>query len=489
MTRGATLFAFSLLALALVLTHAPFVKLPYFWDEMGQFVPAALDIYHDGAWVPHSTVPNAHPPGVMAYLAATWRIFGYSIPATRLAMLLLASLAVVATWLLSQRLSPAWYFVPVVLLLCDPLFYMQSMMAQLDMPATVFTLLALLLFFQNRHAWAALACVALVLTKETGVLLPLILGGALWLDRPSRRSAAWYALPLPALAVWFFILWRATGQLFGDAGFTHYNIAYALNPVRAAVSLVRRFYYLFLADFRWVGSFAILLAWRRSRIFHARPWKIVWAFIAAHTFLVSVLGGAELERYLLPVIPLLYIAMAAAWSSMPVFAGRLAFAAVSAGLLLGLFVNPPFPFPYENNLAMVDFVDLQRDAARFLERAYPNQAIYTAWPLTQALRDPEFGYVDRKMAVTETSDLRDSTLEAIDPRAVDILVLYSRTWEPDWGVLQWPLVRDFLARYYEYRPQMTAEQVRQRFGLVPIRRWDRGGQWLEVYARTPAPAA
>ena len=33
-------------------------------------------------------------------------------------------------------------------LLCDPLFYTQGMMAQLDMPAMLFTVLALLLFFE-----------------------------------------------------------------------------------------------------------------------------------------------------------------------------------------------------------------------------------------------------------------------------------------------------------------------------------------------------
>ena len=58
------------LALFVLLSHATFLKLPFFWDELGQFVPAALDIFRDGAWIPHSTVPNVHPPGVMAYLAA-----------------------------------------------------------------------------------------------------------------------------------------------------------------------------------------------------------------------------------------------------------------------------------------------------------------------------------------------------------------------------------------------------------------------------------
>src|ERR1700734_1770927 len=93
------------IAMLVFLAHLPYLALPYFWDELGQFVPAALDIFHDGAWIPHSTVPNAHPPAVMAYLALIWRIVGYSIPATRVAMLVLAAAGVVFTLALGRQMS------------------------------------------------------------------------------------------------------------------------------------------------------------------------------------------------------------------------------------------------------------------------------------------------------------------------------------------------------------------------------------------------
>jgi 4-amino-4-deoxy-L-arabinose transferase-like glycosyltransferase len=481
------LFFFVSFALVVLLTHAPYFDLPYFWDELGQFVPAALDILHDGAWVPHSTVPNAHPPGVMAYLAVVWKICGYSIVATRAAMLLLATLGVLATFLLGIQLcrglggAPA--LVPVLLLLLDPLFYMQSMMAQLDMPAMLFTVTALLLFLQDRHRAAALACTALVLCKETGALLPLILGAALLFDRDRVKYAAYYVAPFLVLAMWFYVLWRATGQLFGDAGFTHYNLGYALHPVRATLCFIRRIYYLFIDDFRWIGSIAILLAWKRTRIFSNRAWKITWLFLGAHVVMVSVLGGAELERYLVPVLPLLYIAMAAAWSAVRPLWRNVGLAVASAGLLAGMFFNPPYPFPFENNLAMADFVELHHNAAEFLERSYPNQTIYTAWPLTGALRDPAFGYVERKLVAAETSDFGYSTLNRLDPKGVNVLVLYSRTWEPGWGALQWPLVQRFLRHFYQYEPQMNGLQVQQHFGLTPVRRWTQRGQWVAIYAR------
>ena len=486
--RPATyLLFFGSFALVVFVIHAPYFGLPYFWDELGQFVPSALDIYHDGAWVPHSAVPNAHPPGVMAYLALVWKIFGYSIIATRAAMLVLASLTALFTFLLAIRLCRGLIGPPalaaIVLLLLDPLFYMQSMMAQLDMPAMLFTVLALLLFFEDRHIAAALASTALVLSKETGALLPLILAGSLLMDRPRAKYAVYYLAPFAALAVWFFVLWRTTGQLFGDAGFTHYNLGYALNPVRAALCLIRRIYYLGIDNFRWAGSLAIYLAWKRTRIFSSREWKIAWLFLGAHVVMVSVLGGAELERYLLPVLPLLYIAMGAAFSTLHPVWRNAGLSTVGAGLLIGLFVNPPYPFPFENNLAMVDFVELHRDAAEYLEASYPNRTFYTAWPLTAALRDPAFGYVTKKLATFETSDLGYTTLNRLDPKGVDVLVLYSRTWEPPWSVLHWPVVERFLRHFYLYEPQMNAAQVRDHFGLLQIKRWTQRGQWIEIYGR------
>ena len=77
-------FAFAAILLAM---HWPLLTLPFHWDELGQFVPAALDLYRDGAWVPHSTLPNVHPPGVMLLLALVWKVFGFSILSSRLTML------------------------------------------------------------------------------------------------------------------------------------------------------------------------------------------------------------------------------------------------------------------------------------------------------------------------------------------------------------------------------------------------------------------
>ncbi len=482
------LFFLVLFALIVFFSHAAWMRLPYYWDELGQFVPAALDIFHSGDWIPHSTVPNAHPPGVMAYLAAFWTVAGCSPLATRAAMLLVASVAVLVAFLLAIELcrnvrgAPA--FMAVFLLCVSPLFFAQAMLAQLDMPAMLFTCLALLLFLQDKIRLAALACTALVLVKETGLLVPLLFAAWLFHEK-RRRDAIWFLLPAAALCCWLPFLAHHTGHLFGNTEFTRYNLYYPFHPVRFTFALGRRLYYLFFQDFHWIGTIAILLAWRRG-IFSTRAWRIAWLLIGVHILFLSAVGGAMLERYLLPVLPIVYAAMVAAMSIYP---GPLKVAcqlALLAGLIAGNFWNPPYPFPFENNLAFTDFVELQQTAAEFVARNYPSERIATVWPLTSALSRPEFGYVRRAIPVHSLPDFTASSVDRTEwQRDARVLVFFSRTWEPEWSWTNIELVRKIWRHFYGYEPELTVLEMRSR-PLTPVARWQRRGQSIEVYEASPA---
>src|SRR5579864_6535342 len=68
------------------LLHVPLLQLPYFWDEAGYYVAAARDLLLTGSLIPHTTVSNAHPPLVMAWIALWWKVVGYAPLVTRSAM-------------------------------------------------------------------------------------------------------------------------------------------------------------------------------------------------------------------------------------------------------------------------------------------------------------------------------------------------------------------------------------------------------------------
>jgi hypothetical protein len=344
----------------------------------------------------------------------------------------------------------------------------------------VFFSLALLLFLEGRIVPAALACTVLVTVKETGIIAPVLFGAWLWMEQ-RRREALWFLLPLPPLLIWLMALERSTGHLFGSAAFISYNLWYPLHPVRLSLALVRRLYYLFAGSGHCIGTAAVVLAQRRTTIFRTREWRIACALVAAHVVLVSVLGGAVLERYLLPVLPIVYVGFAAAvWQASVRW--RVAGAATILGALIAAnFVNPPYPFPLENNLAFTDFVELHAEAARYLEARFPEAQIAAIFPLASELRRPDFGYLQRPLHVHEIYNYSAANVAGLGEN-VAVLVLYSETWDP-LGLMRNPRWTAFLQRYYAYEPPVNASQVRVLIGAQLVARWTRHGQWIEIYKR------
>src|SRR5207245_10945756 len=95
---------FVLFSILLIAAHAPLLRLQYFWDEAGYYVPAALDL-SAGSLIPHSTPSNAHPPLVLAWLALCWKLVGFHPAVTRCAMLLLAAFSLLGFFRLALAVS------------------------------------------------------------------------------------------------------------------------------------------------------------------------------------------------------------------------------------------------------------------------------------------------------------------------------------------------------------------------------------------------
>src|SRR3981081_3227522 len=177
---------FSLFFAGLLLLHAPLLRLPYFWDEAGYYIPAARDLFLTGTLIPQSTPSNAHPPLVMAWLALAWHVFGYSTLVTRTAMLAVSAFSLLGLFRLSRvaaNLPVAWATTALVALY--PVYFTQSSMAQVDLPAAGFTFWALAAYIaartpaQEGHLpWKPLLWVSLAaLAKETAILAPPALFG------------------------------------------------------------------------------------------------------------------------------------------------------------------------------------------------------------------------------------------------------------------------------------------------------------------------
>jgi 4-amino-4-deoxy-L-arabinose transferase-like glycosyltransferase len=465
-------------ALFLLLAHLPLVSVPYFWDEAGQFIPASLDLFYSGEIVPHSTVPNVHPPGVMLYLAGVWRLFGYSIVTSRIAMLLIAILAcwcvyrLAADFLCPDRTAAV---MTLVLLCLSPLYFSQSIMTLLDMPAMALTAIAMLLFLRERMVLASIACVALVMVKETGALLPAVLGIVLVREHRWKQSAL-FLIPAIPLIGWLLLLHARSGHWFGNASFAQYNLLYPLNPVRFALALFRRGYYLFIGTGYFIGTFALL----KTRV-DSRAWRVAVIFAVAHVSAMCMIGGAVLERYLLPVLPITLAAFSNALCSLTPRYRNAAFAAMCAASAVCIFVNPIYPFPLENNLAWIDFVDVQHDAAVYLSTHLPAEAtISSAFPFAGCMRRPELGYTVRNFRIEEVPDFTRQSIDSLRGRHIDAFAIFSSTWDP-LGLMGNPRWVAFLEKFYGFEPDLAPDQILAVLGLHAVARFERHGQWIELF--------
>jgi len=481
----APLACFAVSFLFLLITHFPYLRLPYHWDELGYYVPAAREILVSGNVVPRGTPPTVHPPLLLLYLAAAWKLFGFGIPVTRVAMLVVGAATLSAVFVLAGRLAGARAAATaVVLLAVSPPFVTQTMLAHLDLAAAFWTLITLICFVQGRWALCGAAAAALVLTKETGLIIPAALaafaGGA--------RKRLWIlAPPVAALGCWLLQLQSVTGHWLGNPEFARYNLKEALDLARIPLALARRLYQLGFANFHWIATGALIVAGLRRRAPAASLWRPLGACVAGLVALHSVTGGALLLRYLLPALALFYVAAAAAFETLTARMRRAALVVLLAGLAVSNWWNPPYPFAWEDNLALVDFVRLQQRAALWLSEQMPERTVTTAWPMTDALTNPLAGYLQKPLRVRPIENFQSESWATAEAGGLDVVALYSRSWEPEPGWQRWPPAARLLERRFGWRPQRGPQELICRNGMRRVARWESRGQWMEILvASTPA---
>ncbi len=485
---------------ALVALHWNLLALPFYWDEAGYFVPAALDFFRHGLLIPQSTLPTGHTPAVTFYLALAWKIFGYSARVTRVAMLVFAAGTIMSLAKLGRlvvgREAALW---AATLLAVSPLFFAQSSLVQLDLPAALFTTLALVFLLQGRSKLFAVTASLAVLSKETAVvLLPVAWAFAYRRRRESTSRGAWFWLAFPALplAAWVLYFRLAAGFWLGSSGYLQYNLYSTLRPLHIVTAFARRLYQVCFGGFNWVLAGAALIAWRwRRKTGRPAPSEsqkallegdfrfLVAGLVAAYVILLSLLGGAVLARYLLPIFPALYLFFVIEIRRLP-RRTALAVTLASAALFIAAWnINPLYPFPYEDNLAYATFIRLHERAAHFLEARPGDPRILTAWPATDELTHPYLGYVSKPLRVKAVRNFDSGSFRAVRAGSFDLLYLYSRQWQPrpNW-IMEESCRQNLIAKALHCVPQIPPNVLAARYKLRILASWRRGGQWVKIYA-------
>lgn len=500
---------FVVLFVAIFLLHIPLLRLPYFWDEAGYYVPAARDLLLSGSLIPHTTVSNAHPPLVMAWIALWWKCVGYAPLVTRSAMLLAAAFSLLGVFRLAERVANTQ--VAIASTFCTalyPVVFSQSSLAQVDWAAAGLTFWGLYAYIDERPGRAAIWFSLAALAKETAILTPLVLLAwemlrrvagqgkwrALWSEQESSPQYGRFGLlpiPFATLVAWYAYHYWRTGYVFGNPEFFRYNVAATLNPLRFVVALVLRLWqsvgYLHL----WLLTGAMMVAMQcpplkdgdveRPRI--AIPIQMIFLLIVgAYVFAMALIGGAVLARYLLPAVPLLIIE-AVATLRRRILWWPAAIAVVGLAFVAAWFWNPPYGFSPEDNWAYRDYVAMHESAERFLEARYPMARVLTAWPGSDELTRPWLGYTTQPMRVVRIEDFSlEQVISAADFRQnFDVALVFSTKYEPAHPTLnRWREWTNLKRRFFGYERDLPAAVAAQILGGHVVYSDQRRGQRIAV---------
>ena len=438
---------------AVALSHLTLLRLPFFWDEGGYYIPAALDFFHHGSLIPVFT--NAHPPLPNVLLGALWRVTGFGILQTRLAVCAVTAAALLAIFRLANRLLDAPAALATTLLTAVyPIWFAQSTLAHADIFAAGLILWALAIYLPAQAAPAlsiipaqasqpnrpnqpnqpsprhpqALTLVFFslaALAKETSIVYPLTLAAvqtALLLRDPTdfatrRIRLRWIAtllFPLLPLAAWFAFHRFRTGFTFGNPEFLRYNATANLTLSHFGTALLYRFVHLTFQRNFWIPLVlavgCLLLLPRREALPNtSSPAQIVGlptpilrdftALFLANWIAFSILGGALLTRYLLPIYPLLLLTCVAIWRIRTSLWPALT-ALTAAVFLSALWLNPRTFFAPEDNLTYRDMILVHQQAIDFTRQHFPGATVLTAWPVSADLNRPDLGYTPEPFKTT-----------------------------------------------------------------------------------------
>ena len=418
---------FSIIFAALYASHFSLLAVPYYWDEAGYYIPAAWDFFRTGSLIPVTTLTNAHPPLPSIYLAIWWKASGFLPEVTREAVLIVASLGLLGVWRLAMRIVgvPSVAFWTTLLTGIYPIWFAQSSLAHADIFAAACTLWGLVCVLPDsdrRPRAAALWFAASALCKETAILIPFTLVAAnLFIafrsPKPDRsrllREAAWLASCAIPLAAWYGWHYSKTGFLFGNPEYLRYNAQSNFDVLRFLAAFGHRILHLTAHMNMFVPVLMTLAALMlpprleadgSERAAISRPiLRKIFLLLLANALFFSVLGGALLTRYLLPMYPLIIlIAVTAFYRRVPYWHGVAVFSAVA--FVVGLFVSPPYGFAPEDNLAYEHVVRLHLRGIEQLRHRYPGAVVLTAWPMSDELTRPELGYVKEPWDVVRIED-------------------------------------------------------------------------------------
>src|SRR5260370_35900550 len=102
---------------------------------------------------------------------------------------------------------------------------------------------------------------------------------------------------------------------------------------------------------------------------------------------------------------------------------RSAGAALAVCLVAANFIFPPYPFPFENNLAYVSFTELEMEVGAAIE-LYKG-TIVTTFPASDTFRNPDMGFVEKARDARAIPAFHPLTIDRLIENPPDVMLVCS----------------------------------------------------------------
>lgn len=297
-------------------------------------------------------------------------------------------------------------------------------------------------------------------------------------------------LPALPLGLWYLYHWHRTGFIFGNPEYLRYNATGTLTPLRVLLALWHRTNQIALHMNLFVPVLlalaCLLLDPVPDKDGSSRPLisrenrTTFFVVILTNVVFFSMLGGALLTRYLLPLYPLVILLCVYTfqirvrrWTWFAAFSG--------IAFLAGLFVNPPYRFAPEDNLSYSDMVRLQQDAISQIIARYPHETVLTAWPASDELTKPELGYVTHPASVAAIDNFSFGQIQrAAQSGDYTVGLIFSTKYVPQGTLILGRVNERMDARFFGFHHDLDPAIIARLLDGQVVWREQRNGQWAAV---------
>jgi 4-amino-4-deoxy-L-arabinose transferase-like glycosyltransferase len=453
--------------LFIVIFKYPHLFLPHFWDEAWSYSPAVQYLYDHGLGITPSALPpelsKGHPL-LFFFLFATWmKIFGTSLFVKHAFALLISVALLVTLFFTTKKLfNPFVASLSVLFLAFQSLFLAQSSMMLPEMLLALLTILTFYFYIRDKKIGYLITGSLLVLTKETGILLILVIlvydlvlflkeEGFLKKIRSQFLRLLVLFIPLFIFILFILLQKRTNGWFFYPE---HINFITGVETGRNQLEMyLNQFFVLhgqFLLVFLLIISLFISFYRKGEReVSTKRPLSLLLSFFVAYLLFSSF--NFFSPRYLLSI----------AWI-LAVFCSYFLFKATGdhpgRSFLAGImFAGILFYYAehVKNNgdydLGYVHAVSLQKQAIEYCEQNdWYNDGIYCNFLMHEALMKKPAGFLKGNAFSKVLVSLND---------APEFLIFNNIEPDPEYG------------------------KVAGNENYVLLKRFNEGWMWVEIYSR------